>query len=145
MTSTITISGSIGGRKINFTHTYTLENVYDIGTRIASRENRDAQFVANSSGAVYGYLQDTPSLILLRNDSRQSMCSFTLTNAADPLVVHVYPRSFTLLHSTSGTYNLTNASGSTTLTDVTDIITDTGINGLPIGVPVVFLAFNAAS
>lgn len=148
LTSTIKITGTINGRKIDFEHTYTITDVYDAGTHIATQLNNDASFAAEDAAGtgVWGYLQDTPNYMLFKNDSRQWPQIFELGTNGQDCAISVPPQGFALLAATTGCCNLTNAAGNTTLLDVEQITTGNGYaTGAGLGVPTIYLAFNAVS
>lgn len=148
LTSTLRISGTINGRKIDFEHTYTIEDVYDAGTHIATQQNSDSSFGAEDAAAtgVWGYLQDTPNYMLFKNDSRQWWQTFGLNNSTQYGAISIPPQGFAILHAVTGAFNVTNASGETTLLDVEDIGTASGYApGSALGIPTIYLAFNAVS
>lgn len=148
LTSIITISGTLNGRKIDFTHTYTIEDVYDAGTHIATQMSPDNSFGADdgSGEGVWGYLQDTPNYMLLKNDSRQWQQVFLLETSGQDCLVSVPPQGFVIMHADVGCCNLTNSAGNTALLDVDNISAASGYaTGAALGIPTIYLAFNAVS
>lgn len=145
LTSTITITGTINGRKISFSHTYTMEDVYDAGTRLCGQALNESNVLANEANAgTIGWLQDTPNFIALRNSNTQYWEKFILNTASPGIGLCLAPGQTAILNGTTGVGNLSNGTGSTTLRDVTEITTTT-YTGQAHANPSVFVAFNAVS
>ncbi len=147
LVSTLRISGRIGNRSISFTHTYTMEDVYDAGLRNSSGGTFDTSYLGgnNVNAEEYLYLQDTPNYLLMANTNPQFPVVFNITSASAPIAEFALaPGAFCILGAVGGMLNLTNATGSTTLLDVGNVY-GSGMPGFPSGTPAVFMAFNAVS
>ena len=149
LTSTIRITGTIDGRKIDFSHTYTLENIYDAGQRTYGSFGWTGPYVGTSpsrSAPPY-YLQDCPTYLLLRNTSLlypTRVYFDTITG----MVFWLWPGQTVILNAnstSSGMANYTNASGETTMDDPGDVIFDNINTGNYGGSPYAMWAFNAIS
>lgn len=147
LTSTLRITGKIGNRTINFTHTFTMEDVYDAGLRNSSGAASSGSYMGgnNVNAEQYLYLQDTPNYMLMANINPQFPVVFNVTSSSAPIIeVICPPGAFCVLGANTGMVNLTNAANSTTLLDVGNVF-GASLNGFPMGTPAVFMAFNAVT
>ena len=149
LTSNIRITGMIDGRKIEFAHEYTLENIYDAGQRTYGTWGWSVQYVAPfpSTSAPPSYVQDTPTYLLLRNTSVNYPCRVNFDGIND-LDFWLWPGQTVILNAnstSSGMANYTNASGETTMDDPGNIIFDNLNTGNYGGSPYAMWAFNAIS
>lgn len=148
LTSTITVSGTIAGRKINFSHEYTIENVYDAGQRTYGNWGWSGPYVAEQLNSLPpAYLQDTPTYLLLRNTSSLYPSEVTITGISG-FVFWLWPNQTVIINSntaSSGTGNYTNGSGATTLLDFEGVEFDNINTGNYGGSPYAMFAFNAIS
>ena len=147
LVSTLRITGRIGNRSISFTHTYTMEDVYDAGLRNSSGAASSASYLGgnNVNAEQYLYLQDTPNYMLMANINPQFPVVFNITSSSAAIAeIICAPGSFCILGAVSGMLNLTNATGSTTLLDVGNVF-GSSLQGFPMGTPSIFMAFNGVS
>ena len=149
LTSNIRITGTIDGRKIEFAHEYTLENIYDAGQRTHGNWGYTGHYVgaSPSTSAPPSYLQDTPTYVLLRNTSLQYPTEVEFNNITG-MFFWLWPGQTVILNAnsnSSGMANYTNASGETTMDDPGDIWFDNINTGNTSGSPYAMWAFNAIS
>lgn len=148
LTSNIRITGTIDGRKIEFAHEYTLENIYDAGQRTWATFGWTGPYVgASPSTTPPSYLQDTPTYLLIRNTSVNYPCLVEFDGIAG-LDFWLWPAQTVILNAnstSSGMANYTNATGETTMDDPGDIIFDQLNAGSYGGSPYVMWVFNAIS
>ncbi len=148
LTSNIRITGTIDGRKIEFAHEYTLENIYDAGQRTWGTFGWTGPYVgASPSTTPPSYLQDTPTYLLLRNTSLLYPTEVEFNNITG-MFFWLWPGQTVILNAnsnSSGMANYTNATGETTMDDPGDIIFDNINTGNASGSPYAMWAFNAIS
>lgn len=145
LTSIITVSGNVNGRRVQFTHTYTITDVYDV----ASRASTEAAEVTNyadqgSVGGVIGYRQPGPNFMIGKNSSATHPVQVSLFNSATRIDIAILANQFFILAGDDGLFNVTSSGNETSLLDV-DSISTAVVPGLSIGVPSVLMAFKAAS
>lgn len=121
-----------------------MADVYDAGVRISGQANNDTPYVDNTSQAI-AWPQDTPNFFMLTNKNTQFWQLFTMTTGLPVFGLCCAPGQAAIIHGTTGVGNLTNAQNNTTLRDVTDVTTGSGMTGQAHGTPSVFVAFNAVS
>ncbi len=148
LTSNIRISGTIDGRKIEFSHEYTIEDIYDAGQRTYGNWGWTGPYVGVSpSTTPPSYVQDTPTYLLLRNTSLLYPTEVEFDGIAG-LLFWLWPGQTVILNAnstSSGMANYTNATGETTMDDPGDIIFDNINTGNTSGSPYAMWAFNAIS
>lgn len=146
LTSIIRITGNIGGRTLNFSHTYTLEDVYDVVQTSADPavgtgtigNNEEAAQEAIMPQAGFDYL-------FFRNNSPQHYSGIGLNATSKSVQLVCSPNQFGILCS--------NASGETygaTATLPATLIDAESVNGAPIvntcvGSVSILAAYNAAT
>ena len=148
LTSTITITGAIGGRKVDISHTYTVEDVYDAFSRhTAANAGSVGGFMSRQSDAgTYGYAQNSPNYVFMANASVSgiSVIDFSLSGPVSAGIV-LMPLHFCILHGINGFMDVSGVSGNTAMRDLLDLGTSTGISGFQTGIPKVFAAFFATT
>lgn len=144
LTSKLTIAGSVNGRKISFTHTYTMSDVYDVGDRISGQANNDTGYLSGS-GPVMDWAQDTPNYLFIGNKNTQYWSVVGLGNSGNMVYMCLAPGQCAVLHAVTAMANITAVANSTALLDVVDIDLGSSYQGQGHGTPVVYAAFNAVS
>lgn len=145
LVSTLRISGSVNGKKINFTHTYTLEDVYDAG--VNDVEFDSAYILANAStvgGTQVAFEQNTPNYLLAVNNDTVGTSILDITLTGGTTYIYLQPKCFTCLTGTQGI-----STGAASSTDIADesvtSITNTAIPPITGGRFSVLLAFNSTT
>lgn len=117
LTSTIAITGSINGRKINVTSSMTLEDIYDAGITIPD----DAGMAYSSIGfggndAALSFTQDCPTYLFSANRSPSETAAVALENAAgtDVRYLVLAPGQFAILGEYTNGAGMVNASATAT-------------------------------
>lgn len=141
LVSTLTISGSVNGKKINVSHTYTMEDVYDAGTH-----DREALAVGNiytgntGGGNEICFNQDTPNYFMCVNKDTHGAAFVTIGTVN----LYLTPGMF---FTTTGTAGLVLSTASATSISLSDVGTVYAlpITPFPPGAIQLLVAFNGAS
>ena len=141
LTSRIAIVGNVGGRGINFTHTYTVEDVYDAALRTSSKAFNYDSLVGTDNVVPF---QDTPNYLLLSNTHPQFPVVFGMATSGNTMKVVCQPNSFAILHATTALGILDTSNGTTALLDVSNV-SGNALQGLSNGQASVLAAFNAST
>lgn len=142
--STLRITGVVNGKRINYSHTYTMEDVYDAG--VHDTEFGGTQMYNNSGagGSQIVFSQDTPNYLLMVNRSAFGASQARLISSGGDTNFNLVPNALVLL---TGTLGIT-APGSTitniALNDLDGVVKGP-INPLPIGTLSILAAFNAST
>lgn len=149
LTSTLRIQGTIGGRVVNFSHTYTISDVYDVALRSSGHAFNYDSFMGEEDGAAQTqnvfYFQDTPNYLAMAATHPQFPTVFNLeTSGTNDVRLVCAPGAFVVLHANTAMISQNTTNGGTTLNDVENI----GVNalqGFPNGQANVMAVFNAVT
>ena len=88
LVSTLTISGSVNGKKINVSHTYTMEDVYDAGTHDRSVLSVSPSIYSgdNPGGNEITFNQDTPNYFMIVNKDTHGVAKAVIGLS----LIHIY-------------------------------------------------------
>ncbi len=141
LTSTLTISGSVNGKKINVSHTYTMEDVYDAGTHDREALSAASIYTGDSGGGnEINFLQDTPNYFMCVNKDSHGVTKAIIGSVE----LYLTPGMF---YTTSGTAGLVLSTASATsiaLVDVSSVVVNS-VTPFPAGSVQLLVAFNGAS
>ena len=145
LSSIITVSGNVNGRRVQFTHTYTITDVYDVASR-ASAEGTEASNYMESAGkgGAIGYRQNGPNYLIGKNSSAVQPMLISIFNSTDQVDVVLGANQFFIIAGDDGLFNVTGSTGETSLLEV-DRVDALKVPGFSAGVPSVLMAFKAAS
>lgn len=146
LTSSLTITGSIGGRKITYAHVYTMEDVYDAGCRTSGFFNQDSPYGSLSAGGgALNFPQDTPNYLMARNASGTTPMTADITLAGGAVIrMALLPGQMAVIHGTTGMANASAVAATATLLDAVSLgVGSMGFYGH--GQPQLYVAFNAVT
>ena len=117
LTSTITITGIVGGKKIDHSHVWTIEDVYDVGTFDMDAPALSPSIGSGADGSET-FKQDSPTYLFAANKSvaHSGLLHLTPTGAAKEMYLMLLPGQFVILGEHTNGTGLMNTSGSTTTT-----------------------------
>ena len=144
LTSTITISGSVNGKRISFTHSYVMEDVYDVG--VHDREDAGVTINTNNTGGgeAVTFSQDTPNYMLACNRSAIGVSLCNITSSGGSTIFILAPNSLVCLTGTAGLTAPGSIITNITLQDPDSISADNYPPMVP-GRMSIFVAFNAST
>ncbi len=142
LTSTLTISGSVNGKKINVSHTYTMEDVYDAGTHDRSVLSVSPSIYSgdNPGGNEITFNQDTPNYFMIVNKDTHGVAKAVIGT----LELYLTPGMFFVLTGTAGLYLTTSTDTDFALVDVSGVTVEP-VTPFPSGSIQLLAAFNALS
>lgn len=147
LTSTLAITGTVGGRTINIQHTMTLADIYDAGVYREETVGTD-HATMNGAGPNNSYAQNSPNYLLLLNTDPHGLSDFDLTGPN--ISIHMLPNTVAVLNATAGMALETNSNSSIALVDLDVLTSDstTGVSGgmsVPVGRLVSLIAFTTST
>ena len=119
LTSTITITGTVNGRKINVTSTMTMENVYDAGIAQAGASEASYSSIGMGADRPLSFEQNCPSYLFSVNRStcETGMASLSDAGASTVFSLVIPPGGFIILNEDSNGAGMITLS--TTATNIT--------------------------
>ena len=146
LTSVVRIIGTIGGRSINYTHTFTLEDVYDVVQASADPSAVTGSIGQNEEAGQEAILpQANFDYLFFRNNSPQHCSGINLTATSDTAGLICSPGQFGILCSNAtGEAFGTTATLPATLIDA-ESISATAIANTCNGSVSLFAAFTAST
>ena len=147
LTSIIRITGTIGGRTLNFSHTYTLEDVYDVVQTSADPAGSTLGTIGNNEEAGQEAIMPQAGFdyLFFRNNSPQHYSGIGLNATSKSVQLVCSPNQFGILcsNATGETYGAT-ATLPATLIDP-ESVSLTGVVGVCNGSVSVLAAYNAST
>jgi hypothetical protein len=99
LTSIVRILGSIGGRSINFSHTYTLEDVYDVVQTSADQASTTGSIANADDGGEANVPQAGFDYLFFRNNSPQHFSGINLVATSETAGLICSPNQFGIMCS----------------------------------------------
>ncbi len=117
LTSTVEITGTVNGRKVNVSSTMVMENVYDAG--IAQPGDSETAFASvgfGGSTAAMTFTQDCPSFLFSVNRSPNETAAVAIQNASTSAIRYMVltPGQFVILNEYTNGAGLINMNASAT-------------------------------
>lgn len=102
LTSTIAITGTINGRSINISHTYTNEDIIDAG--VMSEEGVGQQHIATGGDASNNsYIQANPEYLAMVNKDAHGVTKMIMNTSGGDINFYLLPGTIAVLTSSPGT------------------------------------------
>lgn len=125
LTSTIAITGTINGRSINISHTYTNADIIDAG--VMSEEGVGQQhLITGGDGANNSFVQTNPEYLAMVNKDAHGVTQMIMSTSGGDINFYLLPGTIAVLTSSPGT-GIALATGTGTsiaLGDLTSITSD---------------------
>lgn len=144
MTSTLTIVGNVNGRKINVTHEYVMEDVYDAGVHFREGDTQTLMTSNTAGGEEITFSQDTPNYLMCSNASTFGVSRVDINGSSSVVGFYLPPGGLFCLTGRLGLVMATSSSTSITLEDVASVV-PTSVPPMPPGRISLFVAFNAST
>ncbi len=121
LTSTLTITGTVNGRSVSISHTFTLEDVYDAGSLDEEGVGREHLIAARLA-----FNQNNPNYLACVNKDAFGVTEMVFTTSGSTISFTMNPGAIVCLTSAEGTGLLIDTSTGTgiTLEDLTFLISD---------------------
>ena len=144
LTSTLSISGTVNGRRISIDHVYTMENAYDAGVHY--REGVQGTLMTGDApnGSAVTFVQDTPNYMLVANHSQYGVGECLMSLSGSQVSFMLPPGGLACLTGRLGLALATTSATSTSVEDVSSIVMN-DVQPYPPGRLSLMVGFNGIS
>lgn len=137
LTSTLTITGVVNGKKILFTHEFVDEDVYDAGMHV--QEGSGQRLLTDGSGAgAIAFMQNSPAYLLATNKDTYGVSKLVMGIGVN---INLPPGGLICTTATQGLALSSSTDTDFVLDDLNTLTPDT-VPGLPHGRAAIMVTFN---